>query len=338
MRSCTLLLSIASLALAACAASVPEDPVFIDGFISGSVLVHCEPVPGLTADRLAIRDVVTASDSSFLILYADAGKVAVVGPDLEPLHLVTLDTDGPNGIRMPSGAALFGDTLLYIADQAEMKVEALDLQGRSRGTSRLDFAPESLLRVGDQLLITPFVIGNHPRSLLVTLEDGKARGLPIATARYRDGMINTLANRARVATFPNGRIVLAHTMMIPFIHQLTLAGQSPVVAPLPLPDGISDRYGWLPTSTVTEADKDNILVAAIAAAPDLSTGDFLYITKTGRSNDSGSEKALVRLDSDLEFLRSYLLDVNAIEMAYLARRNLTLVTTIEGEWYSCPTP
>jgi hypothetical protein len=151
-------------------------------------------------------------------------------------------------------------------------------------------------------------------------------------------LVNTFANTAHLAPFPDGRIVLTHTLIIPFAHVMTLESSTPARLPLPLPDGVRDRYGWLPNSPVTEANAEKLLVATIALAPDESTGDLIYLTKTGRLNESGGEKTLIRVDSKLRFLRSYLLDVNATKMAYLSRQGISLVVTSEDEWYSCPTP
>jgi hypothetical protein len=333
MRTTALLLLIA---LTACASNTPEAPVFIADFTARSTAVECEPIPSLTARGGEIQDVTMASDSTFLILYDR--EVALVGPDLEPRHLIPLDTAGPSGLQMPSGVALLGDSLLYIADKIQTKLEVLDLQGRGRGTIHLDFAPQHLQRVGDQLLITPFVISNHPRSLLFTLEGEQVRSLPVATARYQDGLVNIFANTAYVASYPDGRIILTRNLIIPFAEELTLEAPVATRIPLPLPDGMQDRYGWLPTSRVTEADANNFLFATLAAAPDQRTGDLIYLTKTGRANEQGNEKALIRVDSKLRFLRSYLLDRNAVQLAYLSEQNLSLIATTEDEWFSCSTP
>ncbi len=338
MRISALLLLPTLAVYAACAAAGHEEPVFIDSFTERSTSVRCEPVPALTERRSAIHDVATVNDTSFLILYDKDREVAIVGPDLEPRHLITFDREGPAGVHTPSGAALLGDTLLYIADQTRMRLKIFDLQGNDRGSIELDFAPQRLQTVGGQLLITPFVIANHPRSLLFALDGDRARHLPIASARYTDGLVNVFANTANLATYPDGRIILTHTLIIPFAHVLTLNSPAPIRVPLPLPDGVRNRYGWLPTARITNADIPKLLFAAIASAPDQRTGEMVYLTKTGRGTDSGGEKALIRVDQELRFLRSYLLDVNAARMAYLAGQGISLVANSEDEWFKCHTP
>lgn len=335
MRTTVLLLLVA---LAACASGIPEEPVFIDDFIAHSTPVRCEPVPALNARRSKIGAVATLSDTSALILYDQDRVVAIVGPDLEPRHLIDFTSDDSDGIGMPSGAALLGDSLLYIADKTRMRLKVFDLQGRERKTIPLDFPPQGLWRAGERLLITPFVIGSQPRTLLYAMEDDRTSRLPIATARYTDGLINTLANSASVAYYPDGRTILTHAVVIPFAQVLNLETGPPTRAPLPLPDLVRERYGWLPTSRVTAADANRLLFATIASAPDQRTGDLLYLTKTGRSNENGGEKTIIRVDPELRFRRSYLLDVNAAHMAYLAGQGISLVANMEDEWYSCTTP
>jgi hypothetical protein len=335
MRTIALLLLIA---LAACASGIPEDPVFIDDFIARSTAVQCEPVPALNTHRSPISAVATLSDTSFLILYDQDREVVIVGPDLAPRQRIALAADDPAALDMPSGAALLGDSLLSIADQTRMRLKVFDLQGREREEIPLDFAPQGLWRAGEQILITPFVVGNRPRTLLYALEDGRPRGLPVPTARYTDGMVNAMANTTSIAHFPDGRIVLTHAVVIPFAQVLTLDAAAPTRAPLPLPDGVHDRYGWLPTGRVTESDGARFLIGTLASAPDERTGDFIYLTKTGRSKEKGSEKALIRVDPDLHYLRSYLLDVNASKLAYLAGQGISLIANMEDEWYSCSTP
>lgn len=327
-----------TIALAACAAATPEAPVFIDDFVTRSTPALCEPIPSPAPPGTAVRDLAAIDDSTFLVLFDEIGEVAVIGADLAPRHRIAFETGEAGGIRTPASAALVGDSLIYIADQTRMRLVAFDLRGGEREAIELDFAPQGLRPDGDRILITPFVVGNHPRALLHALEDGRLRALPVPTSRYRDPLVNVLANTATVATYPDGRIVVTQTMVVPFAQILAPGSPAPERIPLPLPDGVRDRYGWLPTGRFTEADAGEVLFAAIASSPDTRTGDLIYLTKTGREIEAGGEKALIRVDSRLRFLRSYLLDVNATKVAYLAGQGISIVTTTEDEWYSCETP
>lgn len=336
MRTIVLLLLVG---LTGCAAGEAETPVFIDDFITRSTTLACEPVPALNARRSSIAGLAVHGDTSFLVLYDEDREVVLVGPDLEVKHRITLDDTGPASMRMPTGVVLQEDSVLVVADQLGTKLQRFDWKGRYLESIDLEFAPQEVHLSGDRLLITPFVIGNYPKSLLFALDhDDRVTPLPISTVRYRDGLVHTFANTAQVATFPDGRIVVTHLLMVPFAQVLTLASPAPTRLPLPLPDGVRERYGWTPTSQFTEADSEKLLFPVIASAADPATGDLLYLTKTGRTNGYGTEKAIIRADRDLRYLSSYLLDVNATRMVYLAGPKLAVTVTNNDEWYRCQLP
>jgi hypothetical protein len=325
--------------LAACAAGGTDQPVFVADFVDRAAPVHCTLLPTLSERQSAVATAVTASDTSALILYSQDRELVVVGADLEPRFRLRFEADGPTGVLGPTGAALVGDSLFYIADQKRQQLKAFGLDGRERGTIPLDFSPQALQSAGGQLLISPMVIVSHPLWLLYTLEGDRVRNFPLPIAQYADPMVNYLANLASVAAYPDGRVVLTHAMVIPFASTFTLdAPDSVRRLPLPLPDGVRDRYGYLPGSRATEDELAKLLIATIATAPDLRTGDLLYLTKTGRKRGEQSEKALIRVDSELRHRRSYLLDVNAMHLAYLAGSGTSLVANEEDQWYQCPTP
>lgn len=325
--------------LAACAAGSTEQPLFLTDFAAQAAPVQCTLVPALSERQSIVGAAVTASDTSILILYSQDREALIVGADLEPRHQIRFELDGPAGVLEPTGIALVGDTLLYIADQKRRQIKALDLEGRDRGTIRLDFMPQTLQSASGRLLVTPLVIVGHPRWLLFELEGDASRSFPLPAAQYADPMVSIFANMAHAATYPDGRVVVTHTMVIPFASTFTLDAPDEIRRrPLPLPDGVRERYGYLPGSRATEEELAKLLFATIATAPDLRTGDLLYLTKTGRKRGEHSEKALIRVDPELRHRRSYLLDINAMHLAYLAERGISLVANEEDRWYQCPTP
>lgn len=336
MRAITLLLLVV---LAGCAAGEAETPVFIDDFITRSTTLACEPAPAPSARRSTITSIAAHGDTSFLVLYGEDREVVLLGPDLEVRNRITLDTAGPAGMRMPTGIALQDDSVLVVADQLGTKLQRFDLHGRHLGSIDLDFAPQEVHRTGDRLLVTPFVIRNYPQSMLFTVDrSGEAEPLSFPTVRYRDGLVNTFANTAQVATFPDGRIVVTHLLMVPFARVLTPTSPAPVRLPLPLPDGVHRLYGKVPTGSWTEGRADDVLFATIASAADPATGDLLYLTKTGRTAEYGSEKAIIRVDRELHYLRSHLLDINATRLIYLAGPQVAIIATTNDELYRCPIP
>src|SRR5690606_11346715 len=96
-------------------------------------------------------------------------------------------------------------------------------------------------------------------------------------------------------------------------------------------DGVRDRYGWLPKGSFTEDQADSLLFPSIASAADPATGELLYLTRTGRRGEYGSEKTIIRVDRELQYVRSYLLDVNAARMIYLAGPRLVILATTNDE-------
>jgi hypothetical protein len=328
------------LAAHACAASDAGDAVFIPDFTDRSMPIECTPVPSLTAREASVTDVAMLGDTAFLVLYGLDRELAVVGQDLVPRRLFGFAEDGPTGVLGPTSATIAGDSLVYIADQKRMALRRFDLAGQDRGTIRLDFAPDRVLATDDgRILITPLVVGRHPRWLVYAIDGEDATPLGIPAAHYANPAVNALANLARFAAFPDGRVVATHTTIVPYAYTLSPGDASPPDrAPLPLPDDVRPLLGKLPAASLEDDRLGELLVATIATAPDTRSGDLLYLTRSGRTVDGRPEKAIVRVDPGLRYLRSYLLVVNAIHLAYLAGPQLTLVADEVDQWYRCPTP
>lgn len=323
---------------AACAASDAPEPAFVADFVKRSIPIHCVPVPELSARWSSVGDVATIDDSSFLVLYPREREVVVFGADLAMRRALRFTADGPAGVKGPASAALAGNTLLYVADQPRQALRVFDLGGRDRGTIRLRFPPQRVRAAQGALFLTPFVLGRHPRRLLYRLEGEEARPLEVPATFYGDPVLNALATTVGLTPFPDGRIVVSHEVVVPFLYELRVGSDAVRRAPLPLPDGVRSSVGRLPPAPLTPDRLDELLVASLAAAPDVRAGDFLYVTRSGRRVEGRPEKAIVRLDPELRYRRSYLLDVNAIQLAYLAVRGLSIVTDEVDQWYRCPTP
>lgn len=324
----------------ACAASDAGDAAFIPDFTDRSIPVECTPVPSLTAREATVTDVAMLGDTAFLVLYGLDRELAIVGPDLIPRRLFAFDEEGPTGVLGPTSATIVDDSLVYIADQKRMALRRFDLAGHDLGTIRLDFAPDRVLATDDgRILVAPLVIGRHPRWLVYALDGEDATPLGVHAAHYADPAVNALANLARLAAFPDGRVVATHTMIVPYAYTLSPGDASPPDrAPLPLPDGVRSLLGKIPAASPEDDRLGELLVATIATAPDSRSGDLLYLTRSGRTVDGRPEKAIVRVDPGLRYLRSYILDVNAIHLAYLPGPQLSLVADEVDQWYRCPTP
>lgn len=324
---------------AACAASDAAEPVLIEDFIERSVAVHCESVPSLNARESSVANLATVSDSMLLVLYEYDREIAIVGPDLEIRTVVAFEAEGPTGVRRPVSATLVGDSLIYVADQSRQALKVLDFDGRDRGTVNLPFPPQHVQAGPGGVYITPFVMGPHPTKLLYRLVGAEAVPVDVATVRYGDVGINALANMAAVATFPDGRVVVTHDFVVPFAHRVDGkdGGDPPERVPVPLPAATAAALRRLPSGPLPEAGAGELPVAVLSTAPDAASGDLLFLTRSGRYVDGGYEKAVIRLDAELGYRRSYLLDVNAIRMAYLADRGVSIVVDEVDQWYTCPT-
>jgi len=323
--------------LVACAASDAGEPVWIDDFVEQSLAVECEPVPSLTARESTVTDVATLSDSTFLVLYGRDREVVLVGPDLEPRRVVAFAEDGPTGVRRPSSATLVGDTV-YVADQTRSMLKRLGLDGSDRGSVSLSFPPQQVRSLGGAVLVTPMVMGRHPDHLVYRIVEGDAVPLSVRTVPYGDLVVNLLANMAGVAAYPDGRVVVTHTYVIPFAYELRLGEPGPVRrVPVPLPREVGATLGRSPAGTAEQVRSEDLPVAVIAAAADARSGDLVVLARSGRIRPDGVfEKAVIRLDSELEYRRSYVLDVNAIRMAYLAARQIAVVVDEVDQWHACP--
>lgn len=325
--------------LAACAASDAAEPVLIEDFIERSVAVRCEPVPAMTARASSVADLATLSDSTLIVLYEHAREVAILGPDLEIREVVAFDADGPTGVRGPVSATLAGDTLIIVADQPRQRLKLLDLEGRDRGTVDLPFPPQRVQAAPSGIYITPFVMGRHPTRLLHRWDGAEVEPFEIPTVRYGDAGINALANMAGVAAFPDGRLIVTHEFVEPFAHRVPAgsSGASAERIPVPLPAATASALRRLPSGPLSEVDAGELPVATISAAPDAASGDLLILTRSGRFIDGRYEKAVIRFDEALGLRRSYLLDVNAIRMAYLANRGVSVIVDEVDQWYTCRT-
>ena len=64
----------------------------------------------------------------------------------------------------------------------------------------------------------------------------------------------------------------------------------------------------------------------------------MILTRSGRMRGDVPERAIIRTDAELGYLRSYLLDVHAVHMVYLASLGAVIVADESDRWYRCPTP
>lgn len=321
----------------ACAASDADQPVVVSEFVEGSEPIRCTQIEELPAS-LPVGDVQIAGDSLLLILYSQEREVVLYGTDLVPRHTIPFAEVGPGGVASPVAAALLQDSLIYIADRARQQLKLLDREGEDLGNLSLDFAPDRLLATGDRLYVTPIVMGSTPASLLHVVEAGSLRTLNVPTMQYADLTVNGLGNMVEIEATAAEGILLAHRFLEPTAYLIADAGEGNVERrTIPIPDRMRANVGRIPSVPITEDQLSDIATPVIALASDRATGDMLYLTRSGRSLSDYSEKAIVRVDDELGYLESYLLDVNATNLAHFAGSDESLVVDDEDRWYKCRT-
>ncbi|MDE2875857.1 MAG: 6-bladed beta-propeller [Gemmatimonadota bacterium] len=77
-----------------------------------------------------IRGVQAASDGTIYVLDYQAAEVRVFGPDGEYLRTIARRGEGPGEIAEANGILLSGDTLLWIHDYAQNRIEGVDPAGQ----------------------------------------------------------------------------------------------------------------------------------------------------------------------------------------------------------------
>lgn len=327
------------LLFAGCGAGEAPGPAFIEDFLGRAESLACEPVDELTSRESVVEEVSTIDDSTFMVMYAHDREIVVYDDSFRERWSVRFDVDGPTGVRLATSATVVGDSIVYIADRPLQRLKRLDRRGLDRGMVQLDFPPERVQARGAGLLVTPFVMGARPRWLIHDVIGETAAARHVRTARHSDPVLGTLANMTVIATYPDGRAVVGHRFVVPFAHVIPADKSERTVAmPIPLPDGLRSSMARLPRDPISEENADEVPASVLAAAPDHHGGDLLYIARTGRRIDDRFEKAIVRVDPELRFRSAYLPGVNAIHIAYLANRSISLIADEEDRWYQCPTP
>lgn len=321
----------------ACAASDADQPVVVSEFVEVSEPVACTEIDELPASR-PVGDVQVAGDSLLLVLYSQEREVVLYDRDLIPLHTIPFAEVGPGGVAAPVAATLLQDSLIYLADRARQQLKILDLEGVDLGTFPLDFAPDRLLATGDRLFVTPIVMGSTPASLLHVVDAGSLRSLKVPTKQYADLTVNGLGNMVDIEIAPGEGILVAHRFLRPIAYVVDDGGEGFIQRrTTPIPESMRSNVGRIPNVPITEDQLGDIATPIISLAADLATGEMLYLTRSGRSLSDYSEKAIVRVDAELGYRESYLLDVNATDLAHFAGSDASIVVDDQDRWYRCRT-
>jgi hypothetical protein len=331
------------LLLASCArtGSDEPEPIFIGDFPDRALLAQCElldvPVVG-TATTLR-----SVGDTAFLVDFALDRETALLSQDLEVLSTVRYQAEGPLAVREVRDLALVDDTVILYADRPAQSLTRVSLGGRGMGKLRLGFPPESILPLGEEILVARTVLNRPTDPLLVVVDlAGRARPVPGEPVHLGDPLLQTLANLLILLPGSEGGAVGIHQFLSPFARLISAPDptgrRAARVVALPVPGTVAERYGWLPERPFREDEILQILAPALAADVDRATGDFLVLTRSGTVDNGPSEKAVLRLDGEFFFRGAVRLPVNAGQLLYRATDRSLIVIDDLDRWHRCDAP
>jgi hypothetical protein len=321
--------------LAACGDAADSTPrAIVEDFVDRSVRVTCEPLtppaaapsPGLMAD---------ATDSTFLVYPVNETRVVTLDARLHRVQEVQFEREGPSGVAEVRAIAGGADGSVWIADGKARDVKAFGPEGLRRSV-RADFFP-SALAGGPGGLFVAQATGGEAKALVHVLDGDVFKPTNIVPLRRPDFLLAMLYNQVNLASLPAGRVVAAHVALEPIAHFWTREAGARVVA-LPYPDEAKRLLDYTPVMPILDEDIRKMPAGALALSVDGLRGELLILTRSGREREDASERAIIRTDGDLGYLRSYLLDVHAVHMVYLARLDASIVVDESDRWFRCPTP
>jgi hypothetical protein len=285
---------------------------------------------------VAVAQLRGATDSSVVVLDAAQHRVTEFGDDLRPLWSLEYDEHGPGAVEGPVGVALVGDTAVALLARGGLRLVVLDRQGEFVHSQALGFMPNDVVTVGDELLIAAVAMGPTPGALLFRVRDGELEAIPIPPREYDDMLIGALGNQPLVQAFPDGSALLVHQFLAP--RAFRVRGNDVTPLPVPTPDATKAQIEYIPRPPVTADQYPALLVPAMAMSVDRGRRQAYLLTRSGRITNGRNERAIIRTDDRLGMRAAYVLDVHAIQMAVLPRRDAALVVDDMDRFHLCPLP
>ena len=322
------------LLLAACSGDL-EDATYrvVPDFINRSTPVTCRAIE---LGDLAVETLRSTTDSTFVVLDAVRRRVIEFDENLEEQWSVEYREHGPGAVEQPIGATLLGDSAVAILARGGLKLVILDRTGRLVHAEPLTFIPHAIAGAADELLITTMPLGGTPGTLLFRYRDTGLEPVPIPGRPYADMMVGGLGNSTLVETFADGSALVVHQLLAP--RAFLVSGDRLRVSPLPVPtpDATAHLIENIPRAPVTEAQFDELLLPAMSLSVDRAAAEAYLLTRSGLSSEGHRERAILRTDHRLGFLAGYRLDVNAVQMAVLPRRQAAVVVDDMDRFHLCP--
>lgn len=326
---------VALLLFAACGA---EEWALIPDLAGRSAAAACDSLAGPDPGPVQVERLHAVSDSTLLLVDPVAREVVELDRDGSRLGVFELGADGPRSVAMLSDAARSGDTLLVIADAGRNRLRAFRPQGTDLWTLDLGFPPQRLTFAGGRLLVTAAGMDARLPALVHEVRNGAVAALPIPLVRHVDAIARLFVNDVVLEGYPDGSALVAHHFVAPRAWRVEPRGTVSSHA-VPVAEAVRASIGHLPPIPFREEDIGRIAAPVIASAADPETGDFLYLTRSGRQREGRNEKAVVRVDGRFRYVGSRLLDVNAVVLAYLpSEPGSVIVVDTDGGWFRCAAP
>lgn len=338
MRYPTALILLATLACTDPALSVSETPTFDPDLFPNSLSCSARAIDFDPPGR--VERVVAASDSSILIVYADARELVVVDAELTELRRLALEPEGPSGVAALHDATLLDDSLFVVADGPLRRLRAFTPGGELAWSVQLPIMPDRVLATPAGIAVFPLVLAGLPASGAYLVRDGVAQDLGVDVVEIADAQMGTLANLVAPAVPLGSRtLVVPHQFIAPVASLIDLTGRaSPRRIPMPIAESTAPQAWWVPGPPYSEADMERIIAPALSATAGPGRGEITILTRTGAKRGAFTEKAVVRLDERLGVVDAWTIPVNAVHLAWLASDEAFTIMTSDEAWYRCGLP
>lgn len=316
---------------------VPE-PVWIGPTEHVTVEATCVSHAALDSLELSPTSLVQLTDSLLAVVDVQQRRFVLIHPDGRATAAYPLTPEGPTGILDPRNVALAGDSLLVFADGPRGVLRRLTLDWNDAGSENLGFPPDAVAPLPDGVLVSRLALADGPASLLYKVGNRGLTGLEIPPVSHEDWRVRSLANSLDLSTGARGEVVVAHRFLVPraYIAESLEPGVPWRTVRVPLPDEARRWWGELPTSPSETGV--GWLTPVLDGALHSPSGDYLYLTRSGREVGGHSEKVILRVDSHFTYLGGVRLLVNAGFMVLDVQRERAIVVDAEDRWYTCPLP
>ncbi|MGH7481779.1 MAG: hypothetical protein ACRELV_06450 [Longimicrobiales bacterium] len=327
-----------ALALMAAACGGDDPPArYIEDFAARAGEAACEPVQHPDAER-EVTDLAPAGDTAILALFGTEREVVLYDGTLRPLLRLGFEAAGPRGLELPVSAAILRDRI-HVVDEAGNAVKVFDLNGAYVSQVHTSFPPRHARVVGGDVLLAPIQYGSEPARLVYRIDGDSLTEVDGARpVRLPDAGWEALANMIRIVDLRAGAWGYVHGLFLPRAKLFRRDVARDIA--LPVPASLRPRIEARPTLPIREETAAEIPVIAFAVASESGSGDVLLLTTTGRPTSTGADgyrqRALLRLDRDLEFRKGYLVGPRATAMVPVpGGAGEVLLVDDTGAWFRC---